>query len=401
LWETATPRKPERLRTAGEFGAEALDAYETMVANYPAHWGKPPAPTEDKLWGARQTGKGDDLRQVFGFRGKPPTNLAEYITASQTYQADTLAEATKGFRLSKQAMAGYFQFHFVDATAAHWPKAIVSHDLRPKLAYYEMAQVNQPVVPLYRLVERGAAIELWVANDLAVPLPGCKVKWTVHAGDHRLHGEAAGAVRADDAVCLGRVDLTQLPAGSDVINIALTLNDSKGRKVSEYQREIYRSFKEVDQAAERKKVATPKPPIRGKINLALKKPVTATSEREHHAAAEAVDGHTRTGWRAAGSALPQSFTVDLGERAALCGARLIWEDDGKREFTFQFSDDGEHWRRISGKQQSTVLKVPRPPLMFLDQYVLFEAAGRYVRVTLAATPAGVPAGFNEIELYKK
>ena len=401
LWDSATPRKPARLQTVGEFGAEALDAYETMAANYPAHWGKPPALTEDKLWGARQAGKGDDLRQVFGFRGKPPTNLAEYITASQTYQADTLAEATKGFRLSKQAMAGYFQFHFVDATAAHWPKSIVSHDLRPKMAYYEMAQVNQPVVPLYRLIERGAAIELWVANDLAIALPGCKVRWTVQAGEHRLNGEVTGDVRADDAVCLGRVDLTQLPAGSDVINIALALSDSKGRKVSEYQREIYRSFRVVDQAVERARVATPKRPIQGKANLALKKAVTATSAREGQDAAMAVDGHTRTGWRAADNTLPQSFTVDLGKRVTLCGARLIWEDDGKREFAFQFSDDNEHWRPVSGKQRTTILQVPRPPLMFLDQYVLFEAAGRYVRITITATPAGVPAGFNEIELYKK
>jgi len=401
LWDSATPRKPARLQTVGEFGAEALDAYETMVANYPAHWGKPPAPTEDKLWGARQAGKSDDLRQVFGFRGKPPTNLAEYITASQTYQADAMAEATKGFRLSKQAMAGYFQFHFVDATAAHWPKSIVSHDLRPKMAYYEMAQVNQPVVPLYRLIERGAAIELWVVNDLAVALPGCKVKWTVQAGEHRLNGEVAGDVRADDAVCLGRVDLTQLPAGADVINIALTLTDAKGRKVSEYQREIYRSFRVVDQAMERARVATPKRPIQGKTNLALKKHVTATSARGRQDAAMAVDGYTRTGWRAADNTLPQSFTVDLGERVTLCGARLIWEDDGKREFTLQFSDDQEHWRPVSGKQRTTILQVPRPPLMFLDQYVLFEAAGRYVRITITATPPGVPAGFNEIELYKK
>jgi len=123
--------------------------------------------------------------------------------------------------------------------------------------------------------------------------------------------------------------------------------------------------------------------------------------RKHFEAAEAVDGHTRTGWRAAGNALPQSFMVDLGERVTLCGARLIWEDDGKREFAFHFSDDNEHWLPVSGKQRTTILQVPRPPLMFLDQYVLFEAAGRYVRITITTTPAGVPAGFNEIELYKK
>ena len=106
LWESARTRPAGRLMTLGEYGAEALDGYATMRDHYPKQWGPAPALSEDKLWGSRQVGIGTDLRQQFGFRGKKPANLGEYIEASQNYQADVLAEATKGFRISKAAIGG-------------------------------------------------------------------------------------------------------------------------------------------------------------------------------------------------------------------------------------------------------------------------------------------------------
>ena len=105
----------------GEYGAEALDGYETMARHYPPSFGKTPPVSEDVLWGEVQVQKADE-RQRIGFRGQRPGNLGEYIAASQNYQADVLAEVTKGHRLSPRRIAGYFQFHFIDATAALWPK---------------------------------------------------------------------------------------------------------------------------------------------------------------------------------------------------------------------------------------------------------------------------------------
>jgi len=401
LWDSARTRPPVRLCTMGEYGAEALDAYETMRNHYPQHWGPTPSPTEDKLWGARQTGKGNDYRQQFGFRGKKPANLAEYIEASQNYQADVLAEGTKGFRLSKRAVGGYFQFHFLDGTAAQWPKSIVSHDFRPKKGYFEMAQINQPLVPLYRLADQGKAMEIWVVNDLAVRLPGVKVCWHVEAAGHCVAGEAAIDIPQSDALLCKKLDLAPIPADCEVLRVSLVVSDVDGKTLSRYQREVYRSFKFVISDSQRAKGESLRRTIGRKGNIALHKPVVASSARDDAGPALAVDGGTRTGWTARDNSLPQSLTVDLGQRIAIAGARVIWQGDADRQIEIHLSDDGQQWRLASEKMQTATVLVPRAPLMFLDQFMAFGGEGRYVRITINKVSDGGPAGFNELEIYPK
>ncbi len=175
--------------TLGEFGAEALDAYETMRDHYPPQF-KPSAPGADTLWAASQVQK-HDTKQIAGL-GRDPKTLAEYIEASQNYQETVLADKVIGMRLSPRAVAGYFQFHFLDVVPVFWPKSIVSHDHRPKKAYYQLAQINQPVVPLPQLSgPKPDAMTLWIANDLAEPLNRCTLDWTVAVGGESvLHGTA-------------------------------------------------------------------------------------------------------------------------------------------------------------------------------------------------------------------
>jgi hypothetical protein len=399
LWQSDRTREPCRLMTIGEYGAEALDGYETMRDHYPKHWGVPPQPTDDKLWGARQVGTGGDLRQQFGLRGKKPANLGQYIEASQNYQADVLAEATKGFRISKRAVGGYFQFHFLDGTAAQWPKSIVSHDFLPKKGYYEMAQVNQPLVPLYRLADEGGAMEIWVVNDLSVQLPGCKVSWDIRAGEHRIQAEATADVPASNALLCKKVDLAALPASCELLQVALALTDPRGQTLSRYEREVYRTFKFVPDGKQQAEVEALRRQLRNRTNLALRKPASATSARDDAPAALAVDGGTRTGWTARDNGLPQSLTVDLGQRTAIGGARLIWQGDASRKIEIRISDDGQRWQLVSGKIRSAILDVPRPPLVFQDQYLVFAGEGRYLRITITAVSDGGPASLNEIEVY--
>ena len=201
---------------------------------------KTPPASADMLWGAVQVQKAD-ARQQIGLRGKRPGNLGEYIAASQNYQADVVAEVTKGLRLSPRRIAGYFQFHFVDATAALWPKAIVSHDLQPKRAYYEMAQANQPVAPLFQLCDRARTMEIYVANDLPTALRDCRLAWTIQTGGQTvLRGEKQGvAVPASDAARIERVDLASISEDTSVATISLMLADAGGRTIARYHREIF------------------------------------------------------------------------------------------------------------------------------------------------------------------
>ncbi len=229
---------PGRMLQVGEYGSEALDGYQTMK-DYPASWGKTPARDADVLWGHVQVKK-DDIRQVVGFRGKHPSSLEEYIEASQTYQYDQLAEMTKAWRLSPNRIAAYFQFHFIDVIPANWPKSIVSHDLTPKRAYFAMAQANQPLVPLPRLLPGGNAMELWVANHKTNTYKNCQIDWTASSeGRVVAEGRKKVDVPNSGAVLAGIADLSHINTSVKVVDIRLVCRDSKGKQLSTYVQEMY------------------------------------------------------------------------------------------------------------------------------------------------------------------
>jgi hypothetical protein len=408
LWDSAQHSQPrECLKTLGEYGGEALDAYETMRDHYPKHWPPVPPPEADELRGARQVAKAD-LRQQFGFRGVVPTNLVQYIEASQTYQADLLAEMTKGFRLSRQSISGYFQFHFLDGTPARWPKAIVSHDFRPKKGYYEMAQINQPLVPLYRLAGRGSALELWVVNDLPQSLEKGRLRWEIQGGNRRLDGSMEVAVPAGAAVRATVLDLFKVPAAATLLDVRLKLADAQGRLLAEYGREIYRDFRLVDWAREDLRVKEVRKVTRDKLNLALNKPIAATSAEVKSPADNAVDGKIETAWQSAlGYKTPQALTVDLGAVVRLCGARIVWDGCGIGKVRVECSSDNRTWTAT----ETPVREASEPQSVKWEHhhsrvngtlwlhYFAFDAKGRYVRVTVLAPPDGQPVGLRELEVY--
>lgn len=227
---------PGRMITLGEFGAEALDGYETMK-KYPDAW-KPPAADADTLWAASQVQK-HDVRQIVGL-GRDPKNLGEYIEASQNYQAALLADKVTGMRLSPRAIAGYFHFHFLDAVPVFWPKAVVSFDHKPKKAYYQLAQLNQPLVPLMRLSGvRPDAMTFWIANDLDSPFPQATLRWklapegsdaAVVSGQQKLDVPALGTVKGET------VDLSGLVEKYPALDVTLTVTDGAGQELSRYNR---------------------------------------------------------------------------------------------------------------------------------------------------------------------
>jgi beta-mannosidase len=223
--------------TLGEFGAEASDAYETMRDHYPPQF-KPPAADTDTQWATAQLSK-RDIRQISGL-GRDPKNLAEYIEASQNYQEATVADQTIGMRLSPQAISGYFHFHFLDVVPAFWPKSIVSHDHKPKKAYYQIAQINQPVVPLPQLAgTHPDAMTLWVANDLPEAFPQASLRWTVrHDGQTLIEGRQTIDVPAVNAVAGNTVDLSAISAKYPSFDLELSVSNSAGKHLSSYRRTV-------------------------------------------------------------------------------------------------------------------------------------------------------------------
>jgi beta-mannosidase len=238
LWDLAQHYAPDRMILIGEYGGEALDAYATMRDHYPRSFGETPPADADTLWGNVQVVK-RDRRQLIGFRGRAPSNLGEYILASQNYQADQLTELTRSWRLATRRVAGYFQFHFMDVLPADWPKAILSHDFTPKRAFFAMAQLNQRVVPLCEIGPDGRTATLWVANDLPQPLPKHRLKWRFSAGGKTLTGDATLEVPASDARRSATVPLDALPAETDGLAVDLQLVSPKGSVVSRYHHDFF------------------------------------------------------------------------------------------------------------------------------------------------------------------
>jgi hypothetical protein len=237
LWALVYP-EDDRLVTVGEYGAEALDSYETMLNNYPKQWGPTPARFENKIWGNIQT-QAADIKQIIGFRGKIPENLEEYIQASQTVQADILTEVTKGLRISSR-ISGYFQFHFVDVLAAYWPKSIISHDNTPKKGYFAMAQVNQALVPLPLITQRGKIMELWVVNDYNRKHDHAYLTWNIsYKGKVILQDALAVSIKAGRSEKVGQTDLSKIPLDDGVVTISMELFDSRGDKLSTFEQEVY------------------------------------------------------------------------------------------------------------------------------------------------------------------
>jgi hypothetical protein len=236
-WSFGQTFSRSRMVTLGEFGAEALDAYETMRDHYPSQF-KPPAPDTDTLWAASQLQK-HDMKQIVGL-GRNPTNLAEYIEASQNYQEAVLADKVIGMRLSPRTIAGYFHFHFIDVVPVFWPKSIVSHDHRPKKAYYQLAQLNQPLVAVPQLSGlHPDEMKLWVANDLSEAFPKAALQWSVSCdGKTLLEGRQTLDVPALGVVAGETINLSPVVVKHPAFDVTLAVSDAKGRLLSRYQRTV-------------------------------------------------------------------------------------------------------------------------------------------------------------------
>ncbi len=239
-WKYCRLIETNRLVLKGEFGAEAIDGYETMLKAYPKEWGQIPPPTTDTLIGNVQTVKGSK-RMFLGLDGKFPKNLQENITASQHYQAYILDETTKGYRASPKHVSGYCQFHFFDVSAANWPKSIVSHDLTPKEGYFAMAQANQPLVALPVLSELKDEIDILVANDLSQEVKSARIEWKISIENEIIEkGSTVATIPADNVLKVAGITIGKsIPKDTRTIKIETLIYNDQNQLLSKYSRPVF------------------------------------------------------------------------------------------------------------------------------------------------------------------
>ncbi len=236
-WRLRITRSVKKRYLVAEYGGEALDSFESMKACYSPHKWVPDSPRTKEIVGNKQVKKAD-YKQVIGL-GKKPTNLGEYIEASQNYQAMIIAELTSEWRISVEKISGYFQYFFADPLPAYWPKAIVSPDLRPKKAYYELLKLNKPLVSLFKVTDDGKSLSLWIANDFPYSIKGCCLSWEVSLRRKPvLSGKKSLDIAPSSATFATVVEVSGIKEEKEPIRILLVLKNSNGSILSSYGREV-------------------------------------------------------------------------------------------------------------------------------------------------------------------
>ncbi|MFI5840055.1 discoidin domain-containing protein [Catenuloplanes sp. NPDC051500] len=122
-------------------------------------------------------------------------------------------------------------------------------------------------------------------------------------------------------------------------------------------------------------------------NIALGKPVFASTESAEVSAAKAVDGDMSTRWSSAYSA-PEWIMVDLGETWKISSVTLFWETAYGRSYRVEVSADGKTWKSIystTSGEGGTVKAAARS-----------GTTGRYVR--LYGTEVATIWGFSIFEM---
>lgn len=158
-------------------------------------------------------------------------SLQEFVSNSQTYQADLIQFATEYYRLAKyRRVSGIIQFDFTDP----WPAvtwSVLDYWRKPKPAYDALRRSMQPVLPSFQFPEQISARKavsafFRVVNDLTVSYPESTCEWKIfnETGD-LASGVFNIDIPADSVSDKMRVILPSLASGS--YQLSVNINSGK------------------------------------------------------------------------------------------------------------------------------------------------------------------------------
>ena len=183
----------------GEFGAEGLEAYNTMKKYYPKKW--LPKST-DAPWLPGDIVKAQSERFHYLWYETPKT-VQQWIDASQDHQAWVVRMMTEAFR--RDSRMNTFAIHlFIDAWPAGWMKTIMDVDRQPKKSFFAYQDVLTPLMVSLRsdrtsyFDSESINVEAWICNDLNEQPPGAKLIYQLEINGKTLQ---AGKCKADIPVC--------------------------------------------------------------------------------------------------------------------------------------------------------------------------------------------------------
>jgi hypothetical protein len=129
------------------------------------------------------------------------------------------------------------------------------------------------------------------------------------------------------------------------------------------------------------------------VTLGLENPTRASSEAPGHSGRLANDGNPATFWQAAAGDTNAWWRVDLERIVTVQKTKLTFPTEGNWCYKIEISDDGENgWKIISDQTQSAnSAKIQTQP-------AVNGAHGRFLRVSIAGTPANQSPALAEVEV---
>jgi DNA-directed RNA polymerase subunit RPC12/RpoP len=126
-------------------------------------------------------------------------------------------------------------------------------------------------------------------------------------------------------------------------------------------------------------------------NLALNKPVSASSEEPQNPPQNGNDGNRMTRWCAATSTAPQWWEVDLGGLATVTNTKTMWEHRSGYRYVIEVSSDHTSWTTVADKSANfTATKFSSDD---------FSATARYVRIVITGLEQQSWASFFEFRVF--
>ena len=189
--------KPGWHHSCCEYGAEGLEDVAMSYRRYPSKWLPEPGSPDEAEWTPERI-KDGQTGAFYPIFFDHQSTVAEWVEASQAYQALAVRMMTEAFRRDPRMVA--FAVHlFIDAFPAGWMKSIMDCERNPKQAFWAYRDVLEPILislrtDKFNLVGGSEAeVEVFICNDTPAD-DTCVFRAALYRENGDLHTEYDGVV---------------------------------------------------------------------------------------------------------------------------------------------------------------------------------------------------------------
>jgi len=127
------------------------------------------------------------------------------------------------------------------------------------------------------------------------------------------------------------------------------------------------------------------------MNIAMGKPMTASTQQTNYEASKANDQNTASYWCANSSSFPQYLTVDLGSPSILTGVEIVFRDQDTWKYKIEGSNDNVNWGPLLDNTAGVFGATIKQDIV--------NATYRYVKITITGSARGGWAHCCELRVY--